>query len=87
MNTRKQTIEAAFKSAVNLGEYLKNAEFHLGLMPEKPADGIDLESAGVHLQDVRGALGQIALRLADLAALEVEVQTLEQMLAGIEAKR
>ncbi|MGW9345878.1 hypothetical protein ACWGR3_30515 [Streptomyces albidoflavus] len=84
MTDRKALIESAFKSAVNLGEYLKNAEFHLGLMPAKPLDGVDLDSARTHLQDVRGALGQIALRLADLAQAESEIRSLESMLQDIE---
>jgi hypothetical protein len=71
MTSRKELIESAFKSAVNLGEYLRNAEFQLGFSAEKPRVGLevvlDLESARVHLMDVRGALGEIALRLADLA--------------------
>jgi hypothetical protein len=84
MNDRKELIEAAFKSAVNLGDYLRNAEFHLGFNAEKPLDGIDLESARVHLMDVRGALGEIALRLADLAQVESEIRSLDNMLADID---
>lgn len=82
MNDRKQLIEGAFRSAVKLGDYLRNAEFYLGFTAEKPLDGIDLESVRVHLMDVRGALGEIALRLADMAQAESEIQSLEQMLAA-----
>lgn len=85
--TRKQLIEAAFQACIELGHRLKSAEFHLGFMPEKPLGGLDLESAQVHLQDVRASLGVIALRLADMAAAESEIRTLEELLTDAEAWR
>lgn len=65
-----EAVRAAFAASINLGEYLRNAEFCLGLLPEKPMSGMDLEAARVHLIDVRGALGQIALHLAEIHANE-----------------
>lgn len=64
----KPAIAAAFASCINLGDYLRTTEFYLGFLPEKPLEGMDLESVRIHLIDARGALGEIALHLAELHA-------------------
>lgn len=45
-------------------EHIRHAEFHLGLLAEKP-NLIDWDAVEVQLGDARGVLGQMALALSD----------------------
>lgn len=86
MTDRKKHITAAFRGCVEVGEYLKNIEFHLGLQPEKPRD-LDIDAIQVQILDLRGALGSTALELAHLAEIESEMRSLEDMIADIDARK
>lgn len=84
MTAQRRNIENAFGAAKALGCYLRNAEFYLGFHPEKPPLGpIDMESVRTHLGDVRGALSVLALALADMAAEESSIATLEEMVSHV----
>lgn len=61
------STSTAFTHVKAAGESLRNAEFHLGLLPEKPAEH-DPEAVRTHLTDVRIALGHVAVALSDLHA-------------------
>jgi hypothetical protein len=58
-------VTEAFKDAKAAAESLRNAEFHLGLLPEKPTE-VDGVAVRTHLEDVRIALGRLSLKLADM---------------------
>ncbi|WP_170287872.1 hypothetical protein [Microbacterium maritypicum] len=46
-------------------ENIRMVEFHLGLLPEKPAGAIDFGAIEVQLTDARMAIGMLALALAE----------------------
>lgn len=62
-------ITGAFSAIRAAAESLRNAEFHLGLLPEKPRS-LDDEAVRTHLADVRIALGSAALKLSEEHASE-----------------
>lgn len=44
---------------------IRTVEFSLGLLPEKPRDGIDFEVVQMQLNDARARLGEVALALTE----------------------
>lgn len=73
--TTTEPVREAFAAAINLGHFLREVEFLLGLLPEKPRERrIDFEAVQVQLIDARGALGQISLHLAEIHAAQGEEQ-------------
>lgn len=79
-------VTRAFAAVKAAGESLRNAEFHLGMVPGH-GYVYDETSARVHLEDVRIALGHAAMALADMHADEPKPPTYMRPHVPVEHER